>query len=151
MELAELASITLTYTTLEALDYGGGGQLYGTMEGSLAGDRLNGMLRLTNLAPRRPDGVNLPAPPPRRWTRRGRRPGPRARPGARPGHGGAGVDVTVVGEQRDEDDADAGEQGRSHARTLRFTAAAGPGLRRSRGRAGDRRRRLGAGHHCGRR
>lgn len=60
MELAELASVTLTYTTLEALDYGDGGQLYGTMEGSLAGERLNGTLRLTNLAARRPDGVNLP-------------------------------------------------------------------------------------------
>lgn len=60
MELAELASITLTYTTLEALDYGGGGQLYGTMEGSLQGERLSGVLRLTNLAARRADNVNLP-------------------------------------------------------------------------------------------
>lgn len=60
MDLAELASVELTYTALEALDYGSGGQLYGTMEGSLAGDRLRGTLRLTNLALRRPDNVNLP-------------------------------------------------------------------------------------------
>ena len=60
MDLAELASVELTYTALEALDYGSGGQLYGTMEGSLAGDRLRGTLQLTNLALRRPDNVNLP-------------------------------------------------------------------------------------------
>ncbi len=60
MELVKLASVELTYTALEALDYGSGGQLYGTMEGSLAGDRLRGTLRLTNLAQRRPDNVNLP-------------------------------------------------------------------------------------------
>ena len=60
MDLEELASVDLTYTALEALDYGSGGQLYGTMEGSLAGDRLRGRLRLTNLAQRRPDNVNLP-------------------------------------------------------------------------------------------
>jgi hypothetical protein len=61
MELRKLASVELTYTALEAVDYGSGGQLYGTMEGSLAGDRLSGTLRLTNLAPRRADDVNLPA------------------------------------------------------------------------------------------
>ena len=60
MDLAELASVELTYTALEALDYGSGGQFYGTMEGSLAGDKLRGTLRLTNLAQRRPDNVNLP-------------------------------------------------------------------------------------------
>ncbi len=60
MELVKLASVELTYTALEALDYGSGGQLYGTMEGSLAGDRLRGTLKLTNLAQRRPDNVNLP-------------------------------------------------------------------------------------------
>jgi hypothetical protein len=42
------------------LDFGSGGQLYGTMEGSLVGDRLRGALKLTNLAPRRADNVNLP-------------------------------------------------------------------------------------------
>jgi hypothetical protein len=60
MELVKLATVQLTYTALEALDFGSGGQLYGTMDGSLAGDRLSGTLKLTNLAPRRPDNVNLP-------------------------------------------------------------------------------------------
>ncbi|MDQ3641896.1 MAG: DUF3237 domain-containing protein [Actinomycetota bacterium] len=60
MDLVTLATVELTYTGLEALDFGSGGQLYGSMEGSLAGDRLTGTLRLTNLAPRRADNVNLP-------------------------------------------------------------------------------------------
>jgi hypothetical protein len=60
MELVKLATVRLTYTALEALDFGSGGQLYGTMEGSLVGDRLRGALKLTNLAPRRADNVNLP-------------------------------------------------------------------------------------------
>jgi Protein of unknown function (DUF3237) len=60
MELVELGELELTYTSLDSVDYGSGGQLYGTMEGRLAGDRIAGALRLTNLAPRRPDNVNLP-------------------------------------------------------------------------------------------
>jgi hypothetical protein len=56
----ELAELELTYTSLESLDYGSDGQLYGTMGGRLTGPRLNGELRLTNLAPRRADNVNLP-------------------------------------------------------------------------------------------
>jgi hypothetical protein len=60
VDLIELAEMELTYTALEALDYGSGGQLYGTMEGTVTGDRLNGALHLTNLAQRRPDNVNLP-------------------------------------------------------------------------------------------
>jgi hypothetical protein len=60
VQLAELARVDLKYTTLEAVDYESGGQLYGTMDGSLTGDRLSGKLRLTNLAARRPDNVNLP-------------------------------------------------------------------------------------------
>ncbi|HEX8771262.1 MAG TPA: hypothetical protein VF711_10895, partial [Acidimicrobiales bacterium] len=60
MELVKLARVELKYTTLEALDFGSGGQLYGTMDGSVVGDRLSGTLRLTNLAPRRADDVNLP-------------------------------------------------------------------------------------------
>ncbi|MBW3665871.1 MAG: DUF3237 domain-containing protein [Actinobacteria bacterium] len=56
----ELSDVDLTYVTLESLDYDAGGQLYGTMEGSLTGERLSGTLRLTNLASRRTDGVNLP-------------------------------------------------------------------------------------------
>jgi hypothetical protein len=60
VELIELAELELLYTSLESLDYGPGGQLYGTMDGRLRGERLSGELRLTNLAPRRPDNVNLP-------------------------------------------------------------------------------------------
>jgi len=60
LDLVELAQLELTYTSVEALDHGVGGRLYGTMEGRLAGERLGGALRLTNLAERRDDGVNLP-------------------------------------------------------------------------------------------
>ena len=60
MELVKLADVQLTYTSLEALDFGSEGRLYGTMDGSLTGDRLSGSLRLTNLAARRTDNVNLP-------------------------------------------------------------------------------------------
>lgn len=60
MELVELCDVDLTYVTLESLDYDAGGQLYGTMEGSLTGERLSGTLKLTNLATRRTDNVNLP-------------------------------------------------------------------------------------------
>lgn len=60
MELSELATVELVYRTLQTLDFGNGGQLYGTMEGALTGDRLSGSLHLTNLAPRRADNVNLP-------------------------------------------------------------------------------------------
>jgi hypothetical protein len=60
MELVELCEFELTYTSLESVDFGSDGQLYGTMEGSLTGDRLTGKLQLTNLAHRRADNVNLP-------------------------------------------------------------------------------------------
>ncbi len=60
MELVGLSDVDLTYVMLESLDYDAGGQLYGTMEGSLIGERLSGRLRLTNLAARRTDNVNLP-------------------------------------------------------------------------------------------
>lgn len=60
MELVEISEMTMTYLTLESLDYGVGGQLYGTLEGSLSGERLSGSLSLTNLAGRRPDNVNMP-------------------------------------------------------------------------------------------
>ncbi|WP_270889969.1 hypothetical protein [Pedococcus sp. 5OH_020] len=60
MDISKLAAVELTYSALESLEYSSGGQLYGTMEGSLVGERLTGTLRLTNLAPRRPDNVNLP-------------------------------------------------------------------------------------------
>jgi hypothetical protein len=60
MELIPLGDVELRYTALESVDYGAGGQLYGTMEGSLTGDQLRGSIHLTNLAPRRPDNVNMP-------------------------------------------------------------------------------------------
>lgn len=60
MELVELGDVRLTYTALDSIDYGTDGQLYGTMKGRLSGDRLTGELRLTNLAARRGDNVNLP-------------------------------------------------------------------------------------------
>jgi Protein of unknown function (DUF3237) len=60
VDLVELARLQLTYTSLEALDFGSGGRLYGTMEGTLSGERVRGELRLTNLAERRVDNVNVP-------------------------------------------------------------------------------------------
>ena len=60
MELIEFGELELTYTAVELVDYGSDGQIYGTMEGTVAGDRINAQLRLTNLAARRPDNVNLP-------------------------------------------------------------------------------------------
>jgi hypothetical protein len=59
MDLVPLADVELRYTALESVDYGAGGQLYDTMEGSLSGDQLRGSMHLTNLAPRRPDNVNM--------------------------------------------------------------------------------------------
>ena len=60
MELVDLGELTLRYTSLQSLDFEPGGQLYGTMEGRLDGERLAGGVHLTNLAPRRPDNVNMP-------------------------------------------------------------------------------------------
>jgi hypothetical protein len=61
MELVSLGEVALTYTSLDSVDYGSDGQLYGTLDGRIEGDRLSGELRLTNLAPRRADNVNLPS------------------------------------------------------------------------------------------
>lgn len=60
MELETLGDVQLRYTSLASLDYEAGGQLFGTMEGRLNGERVRGDLQLTNLAPRRADNVNLP-------------------------------------------------------------------------------------------
>lgn len=60
MQMTPLCDVELRYTTFESIDFGAGGQLYGTMEGTASGERLRGTLRLTNLAPRRPDNVNMP-------------------------------------------------------------------------------------------
>lgn len=61
MNLVQLCDLVLRYTSLESLDYGSGGQIYGTMEGTISGENLRGTVRLTNLAQRRPDNVNMPA------------------------------------------------------------------------------------------
>jgi hypothetical protein len=60
MELVLLGEVALTYTSLDSVDYGNDGQLYGTLQGRMEGDRVRGALRLTNLAARRADNVNLP-------------------------------------------------------------------------------------------
>ena len=60
MKVSKLCDVELRYTALESLDYEVGGQIYGTMDGRVAGERLSGSVRLTNLAARRPDNVNLP-------------------------------------------------------------------------------------------
>lgn len=60
MELQALADVELTYQSIQLLDFAPGGRIYGTMEGSVTGERLTGTLNLTNLAGRRPDNVNLP-------------------------------------------------------------------------------------------
>jgi Protein of unknown function (DUF3237) len=60
MKLTPLFDFELRYTDLEVLDFGAGGQLYGSLEGFLEGERLRGALRVTNVAPMRPDDVNLP-------------------------------------------------------------------------------------------
>lgn len=60
MELVELADWEMTYQTIELLDYGVGGQIYGTLQGSVTGSRLTADVEVTNLAARRPDNVNMP-------------------------------------------------------------------------------------------
>lgn len=60
MELQFLGDVELTYQSVQLLDFAPGGRIYGTMEGSVTGERLTGTLHLTNLAGRRPDNVNLP-------------------------------------------------------------------------------------------
>jgi Protein of unknown function (DUF3237) len=60
VQLTPLFDFEIRYVDLEFLDYGAGGQLYGTLDGRLVGEALRGSLRLTNLAPKRPDDVNLP-------------------------------------------------------------------------------------------
>lgn len=60
MNLVPLLEGELRYTSLEVISYEAGGQIYGTMEGEVRGERLRGTVRLTNFAPRRPDNVNCP-------------------------------------------------------------------------------------------
>jgi hypothetical protein len=61
MKFTPLGDMDLVYVGPIALvDYGAGGQFYAHMEGQWRGDRLNGKLRLTNLAQKRVDNVNTP-------------------------------------------------------------------------------------------
>jgi len=60
MELLLLGAVELRYTSLNVLDIGDGGQVYGEMAGSITGEQLSGALQLTNLARRRPDNINEP-------------------------------------------------------------------------------------------
>lgn len=60
MDFVPLFEGELRYTALESLNYEAGGQLYGTMEGEVTGERLSGSFQLTNLAQRRSDNVNCP-------------------------------------------------------------------------------------------
>ena len=60
MHLVPLFEGTLRYTGLQMVSYEGGKQAYGTLEGSIWGDRLAGTLQLTNLAIQRSDNVNCP-------------------------------------------------------------------------------------------
>ena len=52
MDFVELGEVQSTYTSLESRDFGAGGQLYGTMDGMLVGDRLKGELREAYRSPR---------------------------------------------------------------------------------------------------
>jgi hypothetical protein len=60
MKLEDLGEINLRYTSVEIVDSESGGRVYGAMEGRVSGERLSGQLRLTNFAPRLPDGTNRP-------------------------------------------------------------------------------------------
>ena len=59
-ELGELEELEMTYQTLDVVEYDVGRQFYGTLTGSISGDRLAGDLNVTNLAVGRPDEVNTP-------------------------------------------------------------------------------------------
>ena len=60
MKLKPLGDVELHYTLLESVKLEAGGQYFGTMEGTVEGPELRGTLRLVNLAPNRPDNVNVP-------------------------------------------------------------------------------------------
>jgi hypothetical protein len=61
MKLIPLCLVELRYRSLEMVEHSAGGQIYGTMDGSVSGESLSGTIRLTNLAQKRPDNVNVPA------------------------------------------------------------------------------------------
>ena len=61
MELVPLFEGELRYRTLHSVDFEVGRQFYGTLDGTISGERMRGRLELTNLAAQRPDNVNCPA------------------------------------------------------------------------------------------
>src|SRR6266851_6148263 len=62
MKFMPLGEMDLTYVgpSLDFVEYGVGGQFYGTMEGTWRSVRISGKLRLTNVAQKRTDNVNTP-------------------------------------------------------------------------------------------
>ena len=62
MKFTSRGEMELAYVgpSLDFVDYGTGGQFYGSLEGAWSSDRINGRLRLTNIAQKRPDNVNTP-------------------------------------------------------------------------------------------
>lgn len=61
MKLTTLADFELSYTWMEFLDFGNGGQYLAIVDGSFTGDQLAGAVRFLNVPVKRPDNVNLPA------------------------------------------------------------------------------------------
>jgi hypothetical protein len=61
MHLDPLATLELQYTRSGEVSYESSGQVYGDLEGKIDGPMLQGTLRVTNLATRRPDGNYTPA------------------------------------------------------------------------------------------
>ncbi len=62
MNFTPVGDMNLVYVGpgISYIDYGAGGQFYAHMEGTLEGPRLRGTLRLTNMAIKRPDDINMP-------------------------------------------------------------------------------------------
>ncbi len=62
MRLKPLGEMDFVYVgpVLSFVDYGAGGQYYAAMEGAWRSDRISGKLRLTNVAQKRPDEINVP-------------------------------------------------------------------------------------------
>lgn len=60
MRLDPLGTLELKYTRSGEVDYGATGQVYGDLEGRIDGPELQGSLRVTNLANRRPNGDYTP-------------------------------------------------------------------------------------------
>ena len=51
MELVPIADVELAHVDIERIDYQAGGQFYGTLRGTLTGDRLSGSIQLPPTSP----------------------------------------------------------------------------------------------------